>query len=313
MNSSLTKSSWVTLAALASTAMSLQASVLLYEGFGYGLANNASINGAAATGTGVQGNWTVTNTGTASSLYKTSDLSFGSNFATNGGGSLQLSATYNGSNSVSSATVNLSNTGTGTIWGSYLANFTTIGTANSGSFVSGVATGTNGVTSSLKSGVLSNTNDTDRKLSNGYDSTATPSGNFAFATSTTYLFVSRFTNVGTALGGGINGAGTTWALTQAQYESWLAGGATEAGLDSNFSVRVNDALVGSGTFAYDSNGYLVFRSDAPDNNGSAMTVTVDEVRFGTSVADIYAVPEPSTALLSLGAGLIWFSRRRRTA
>lgn len=312
----LTQSSFLfPLAVLASTAMSLQASVLLYEGFSYGLADNATINGVAATGTGVQGNWTVTNTGAgaASSLYKTAGLDFGSNFVTSGGGSLRLNATYSGANTVNSATVNLSNTATGTIWGSYLANYTAIGTANGGSFVSGVATAADGATSSLKSGVASNALATDRKLANGYDTATTVSGNFAFATGTTYLFISRFTNVGATLGGGTNGVGTTWALTLAQYESWLSGGATEAGLDSNYSVRVNDTAT-TGTFTYDSNGYLVFRADAPDNNGSSMTLTVDEVRFGTTLADIYAVPEPSVfSSLALAVGVISFSRRRRNA
>ena len=99
----------------------------------------------------------------------------------------------------------------------------------------------------------------------------------------------------------------------AQYESWLAGGATEVGLDSNYSVRVNDTAT-SGAFTYDSNGYLVFRADAPDNNGSSTTLTVDEVRFGTTLADIYAVPEPSVfSSLVFAAGVISFSRRRRNA
>lgn len=311
---SVIKSSWMSLAMLASSAMSLQASVLLYEGFGYGLADNATINGATATGTGVQGNWTVTNTGAgaASSLYKTSDLSFGSSFVTNGGGSLRLNATYSGGNTVSSATVNLSNTASGTIWGSYLANFATIGSANGGSFLAGVATAPDGATSSLKSGVLSNTNPTDRKLADGYDTSTTASGNFAFAQNTTYLFISRFTNVGTALSVGTTGVGTTWALTLAQYETWLAGGATEAGLDSNYSVRVFDTAT-TGTFSYDSNGHLTLRADAPDNNGSSMTLNVDELRFGTTLADVYVVPEPSVSLLGLAAGVICFSRRQRKA
>jgi len=314
MKSLTQPSSWLTVAVLASTAASLQASVLLYEGFGYGLADNANINGAAATGTGVQGNWTVTNSGggTASSLYKTGGLDFGSSFVTSGGGSLRLSATYGGTNTVSSATVNLSNTATGTIWGSYLANYTTIGTANAGSFVAGVATAADGATSSLKSGVLSNALAADRKLANGYDTTVNAPTNFAFATGTTYLFISRFTNVGSALSVGSPGVGTTWALTLAQYESWLAGGATEVGLDSNFSAKISDTAT-TGTFTYDSNGYLVFRADAPDNNGSATTLIIDEVRFGTTLADVYAVPEPSVSLLGLAAGAICFSRRQRKA
>lgn len=311
----LNRSSFLTLAAVASTAMSLQASVLLYEGFGYGLADNANINGAAATGTGVSGSWTVNNSfgtfGSASSVYKTSGLSFGSNFITSGG-SLQVNSRYDGGvNSVSTATVNLSNTATGTIWGSYLASFS-IGNANAGSFLNGIATGSDGANSSLKAGINSNTVPGDRKLTNGYDNSATASATgFLFAPSTTYLFISRFTNVGIALGGPTNGVATTWALTLAQYENWLATGATEAGLDSNYSLRVNDTAT-TGTFAFNNSGYLVLRSDAPDFNGATMNANVDELRFGTDLADIYAVPEPSVfSSLVLAAGVIGFSRRRR--
>lgn len=309
-------SSWLVLAMLASTAASLQASVLLYEGFSYGLADNANINGTTATGTGVQGNWTVTKTGTGttSNVYKTAGLSFGSNFVTSGSGSLRLSATYSGGNTVSSVTVNLSNTATGTVWSSYLLSYSTAGsTSNGGSLITGVATAADGATSSLKSGMLSNTSVTALKAANGYDATSTASANFAFVADTTYLFISRFTNVGATLGGGTDGVGTTWALTLAQYESWLAGGATETGLDSNYSARAIDTA-SAGAFTYDSNGYLVFRADAPDNNGSSMTMTIDEVRFGTELADIYAVPEPSVfSSLALAAGVIGFSRRRRNA
>ncbi|WAC21700.1 hypothetical protein OVA24_09910 [Luteolibacter sp. SL250] len=293
----------------------LQAGVILYEGFDYNIANNTSIHGTQATGSGIQGNWTVTNTGpgSPSSTYQTAGLSFGPNFATSSGGSLRLGATYgSGTNVVTTATVSLSATATGTVWGSYLANYTTIGLANGGSMLAGVATTAEGTTSNLKAGVASNTLATDRKLAAGYDNSSTVSGNFAFATGTTYLFISRFTNVGATLGGGTNGVATTWALTLAQYENWLSTGATEAGLDNNYSVRVNDTST-SGTSAFDPTGHLMFRADAPDNNGSSMIAVVDEIRFGTALADVHVVPEPSAVLLGSGAGMIPFLRRRRMA
>jgi len=307
------KPSWCVFVIAGFTAASVEAGLLLYEGFDYSLANNASIHGTAAAANGVQGNWTVTNTGpgTPSITYQTAGLTFGSNFLTSGGGALRLSATYaSGTNVVTTATVNLSATATGTVWGSYLVNFTTIGLSNGGSLLNGVATTMEGTTSNLKAGVASNTLATDRKLAAGYDNSSAVSGNFAFTTGTTYLFISRFTNVGNTLGGGVNGVATTWALTLSQYENWLSAGATEAGLDGNYSVRVNDTAT-TGSSAYDPNGHLMLRADAPDNNGSSMVAIVDEIRFGTALADVHVVPEPSSVLIGLAAGVIPFIRRQR--
>ena len=219
------------LAAFGATLASSPASLLLYEGFDYGVADATSINGVASNATGTQGAWAVNNTipsgGGASSTYRTSGLTFGSSFQTSAG-ALRLSATYSGQNAASAATVQLNTTATGTVWSSYLGSFTTISLVNGGSLLAGIGSSALPVDSNsmnFKSGLISNAAATDRKLANGYDP-GVSTVNFNLATGTTYLFISKYTNVGTALSAGTTGVGTTWALTQAQYETWLAGGAS---------------------------------------------------------------------------------------
>lgn len=303
--------------AFAASIASSQASLLLYEGFNYGVADGTTINGVGSTASGTQENWAVNNTiaggGSASSVFKTSGLSFGSNFTTTSGALLMTTSYNGGQNNASAATVKLNVSTTGTLWGSYLVNFTSIGLASNGSFLAGIgssATPADASAVNFKSAMISNAAPTDRKLANGYDPASTASTNFQFLTGTTYLFISKYTNVGTALSAGTTGVGTTWALTLAQYETWLAGGATEGTLNANSSIRVSDAAVTSGTFSFDQGGYLTLRADAPDNNGSQLVATVDELRFGTALGDVYVVPEPSVALLGLGSGLLAFRRRR---
>lgn len=46
--------------------------------------------------------------------------------------------------------------------------------------------------------------------------------------------------------------------------------------------------------------------DGPDRS-------IDEIRLGTTIADVLPVPEPSTyaLLIMTAAGALWFARRRR--
>ena len=94
----LSRIKWTGLALVMLSVADVDAVVLVYEGFDYSLANNATINGASATGFGLQGNWAVTNdlpkngsnSGSASSVYQTSGLSFGTAFAPTEAGSVKL-------------------------------------------------------------------------------------------------------------------------------------------------------------------------------------------------------------------------------
>lgn len=57
----LSRIKWTGLALVMLSVADVDAVVLVYEGFDYSLANNATINGVSATGFGLQGSWAVTN------------------------------------------------------------------------------------------------------------------------------------------------------------------------------------------------------------------------------------------------------------
>jgi len=296
----------------------LKAEVLLLESFNYGLANNASFNGVAATGTGLTGSWTVANSGTASSVYQQTGLTFGANYAT-GAGALLTTSTYSGGNSFTTATVQLNVSTMGTLWSSYLINWSAVSLSGGGSTVMGIggfAAPADNSDIMLRSQMVSNTVASDRKIGSGYDATATLSGNTNIVTGTTYMYVSKYTNVGTPLSTGTTGVATTWILTLDQYNAlYSAGNLTEAGLNGAGAVmqKISDPAVTGGTFNFNGSRYLTLKADAPDSNGHQTNATWDEIRFGTEIADVVTVvPEPSVACLSgIAAGFLGFRRHRK--
>ena len=294
----------------------LQAGVLVLENFNYGA---GAANGVTASGTGLTGQWAVSNTGVASSSFTTSGLTFGANYATSAG-ALVTNSNYSGSNSVSSATVRLNASTTGTLWNSYLINWSSIGASGSGSTVAGIAASSDPVDSSiaLRSQMYSNATIADRKIGAGFDGTSTSSANTALVTGTTYMYVSKYTNVGTTLSAGTPGTATTWILTLDQYNALhTADNLTEDGLNALNAVtrRVTDGAVTTGSFAFDTSGYLTLKADAPNFNGHQINATWDEIKYGTEIGDVIGVvPEPSSvALLGLAAGVLGVRRRRERA
>lgn len=295
------------------------AEVLVAEGFNYSGTNNSNINGVTETGTGLQGSWAVTNTfttsGVANSLYQTSGLSFGSIYGSTAGGALRQSTTFQSTNAQSIATVQLDLTTavTGELWGSYLVNYATISLANGGFALEGISTSAGGASTFFASAMLSNTPATSRQLQVAYDTTLTSSSAaIAFQTNTTYIYISKYTNVGTTLTGGSPGVATTWVMSQSQYETWVAGGATEATLTAN-SLATRTESVTSGVFNFDDNGFLTLKTDAPNFNGNSVAATYDEILYGTTLGDVYkAIPEPSATALLFGAGVsVLLFRRKR--
>ncbi len=300
---------------------SLQATLLVYEGFDYGGSAIANIHDTAGTATGTQGNWTVTNVipsgGAASSAYQSTGLSFGSNFATSSGGALLQTTRYSGANAQTSATLRLNTTTTGTLWGSYLVNYTALALAGSGAAVQGIGTDSTGATVNLGNRVNTNTVATSRTTSAFYDNSLTTSGATAFLTGTNYLVLSRFTNVGTTLSAGAPGVATVWYFTQSDYDNWIT---TGGGLESNltaYAFKTQTDSVTSGLISFSDSGYLTLKTDAPDNNTASQgTAVYDELRYGTDLSDVVgaAVPEPSSyaALAGLAALVGSICLRRRS-
>ncbi len=300
---------------------SLQAGVLVLESFNYGA---VAVNGVAAIGTGLTGSWTATNTvlgsGSASSVFSGTGLTFGANYATSNG-ALITSSTYNGNNSFTTATVQLSPSAAtiGTLWSSYLINWGGIGLAGNGSTLTGIggsAAPADNTNIFLRSQMASNTLASDRKIGSGYDATATISGNTALAIGTTYLYVSKYTNVGTPLSAGTTGVATTWILTVDQYNAlYTSGSLTEAGLNGVGAVtqKISDPAITTGNYAFDGTRYLTLKADAPDSNGLQTNATWDEIKYGTDIGDVIGVvPEPSAvSLIGLALGSLGLRRRER--
>jgi hypothetical protein len=232
--------------------------VLVYEGFDYSLANNATINGASATVSGCKGIGPSPTTcqerlqfGFGFQRLSDLRLSFGTAFAPTEAGSVKLNTNYNWSrNARTTATIPLDATASGTVWCGYLVNYATIGNANGGYAREGIATSSGGAAINLASQLTSNTLASDRKLSVSYDNTLSSSGNISFATGTTYLYLSKYTNVGLPLSGSQTGVATTWVMTQPQFETWVAGGASEATLGANATVSKADTAT-TGTYGND--------------------------------------------------------------
>src|SRR5690606_839263 len=144
--------------------------------------------------------------------------------------------------------------------------------------------------------------------------TTTNSSAPTLTTGVTYLVISKFTNVGTALSAGSPGVATNWYLTQTDFDSWVTdGGQLESALDSYAFKKQTDTQT-SGTFSLDENSYLGLRSDAPNQNGFVTAATFDEIRYGTDLASVYAaIPEPSTCAGIAGAIMLGAAVGRRRA
>jgi hypothetical protein len=283
-----------------------QGVLLVYEGFnGYSgsmstVTPNAftvGLNTSVAYGGATVANYTVS-----------SGLTFGSNFATSGG-----SISVTGATAVAAATLAIGGTPyTGTLYNSYLVQITNRSTAAAGDgSAARVASATDQTGERFVA--YADSRNSSTQVAVGYDGGAansTAAGNsLVTSPTTTYLIIARFTGVGST---GTSQTASIFAMTQAQYENFLGLGGTEAVLDglsvvagglTGLTAKGTDT--GSVTEGFATGNFVHFVS-------VANTAKFDELRYGSTLADVIPVPEPGAGALGiLGAALLM--RRRRAS
>lgn len=276
-----------------------QAALLVYEGFnGYtaGVLSNQSVTNT----TGLTGSYSATGGPISAS---STGLTF-SNLQTSGGSA--LNATNTGS--AIGVTMGGFSSVTGSLYSSQLVSLTG---SNNGILYTRINTVPSSTLWFVSAANL------NAHVAAGYDSGSSESS-VSLAMNTTYILLQEYTNVGTALGGGTTGVATIWALTNAQYTNFKLSGLTTAALNSasvgglagNVTARVSDSW-SAGTFTFaPGNAFQFNLTGATTGSG----YTLDEVRYGTTLADVTPIPEPGSCIL-VGMGMaatLYISRRRRS-
>lgn len=295
----------LTLAVIVGCLNSAQASLLIYEGFsGY---SATTLSGQAVSGStvGLSGSYA---TAAASGLTVTSSgLTFGSGattYAVSGGAA---SWSVNGAGGAG-ATLSLSSAYSGTLYGSYLINLGANPTSDGAraevrmNASTGGATGTSFYNAQAAAITTGNS-----AVKYNAAIIETPS---LLAANTTYMVISRWSNVGGTSG---TGTGTVWFLSSAQYDALAsAGNLTDAYLDS---AVVGADIVQKVTSTTDVYGVSLTSGQALQmifQSASLNTVRmVDEIKFGSSLYDVSAVPEPTTMAMLMGATMLLVSARKR--
>lgn len=281
-------------------ASTCHAALLVHEGFGGYTDGELNGQGASPSSLGLSGTWVGSSYTTRHQITGTG-LTF-AGLATSGGALTIGTSTRLSGIAMSHAGVAAG----GTLYSSYLVRQDTAATSGSG-----IVTRINGTSETTTNGYYSAF--TDGRSSSlpavGYDGTFNPA-NHNISSSTlsvgeTYIVISSFTNVGNASPGDAN----LYVLNQAQYTNLLTVGigslgSLAVGTGSN-QVWASASQTGS-TFngSFDSTDFLHILS--LDTTG-----TIDELRYGTALAEVLPVPEPSGLLLT-GVALAGLATRRTT-
>lgn len=334
MNTTLQKYSTTLLTSALLGLTSANADLLVYEGFNYG-GTSMDIDGVSVGGgaVGLSGSYS-TSTGTSgngnvqTSTYNTTSLNF-SNILTNGGSLYQsVSPTILQTKEFVYSHASFNTAATGTVFQSMLARVdanalvnATLGNDPSNSGLSDLRVqDTSNITgngSGYMSAQVKRSNQNDQRVGAAYSA----SGGFISGSSSinigqTYLFISRYTNVGMVDGGDAN----MWVFDETSYNTWQANGGLEGDLDtyalistgnsngSTITLSASQSLrIATGEFSVDFNS----GANNYDNTGEISTA-YDEIRFGTTLGDVISVvPEPSHYAMIAGSLMLGLAMLRR--
>lgn len=293
---------------------SSQATLLVYEGYdGYAA---GLLNGQTPTNTTGFSSAAITGGGTTTvNSFNSTGLTFSNLLVSGGSGRFHSANSGTNAQSYIGYTYN-GPTVTGTLYTAYLTNLEAL--QSTGSIVSMRVNATSATSSTTSYFVSMADSQNGTAAGNQYDaSSGTTSGTTTLALNTTYVIIGRYTNVGTALSATTKGSGTTFVLTEAQFDFFKAGGFTDAELDSatigvapsNVFSRVTDPDVTTSVHSSYPSGFNNLVSGngiqfAVGNAGSGVpqTAKYDEIRYGTSLNDVLPLndtPEPESVPVSL--------------
>ncbi|WFB35224.1 hypothetical protein P3T73_13745 [Kiritimatiellota bacterium B12222] len=302
-------------------ASSIQAAILVSENYDSKatgtLANSSSGQDASLGSIGLTGDYDFNGDGAGQNLNVVAGGLAFSTYSSASGNSLQATSFgTKGTGGVAVAQLSLAADYTGTLYSSYLINFSSIASGSGAGYTR--ITSTSGATSGASRLSLRADAATNNVITPGvsYDNSSVVDGMNNLAIDTTYMMIGRYTNVGTALSGSTEGVATMFALTADQWDSFIAGGGDDAYLDGasvgtgsgQISAWAEDTAT-AGTFSF-ANGDFVQTVVAASSSGTE-TFRIDNMLYGTSLADVAVIPEPSTVLLGvIGALALLICRRR---
>lgn len=278
----------------------LPAAVLVYEPFNYGLSGGDSLEGAAAEGEGLQGNYRITNTSSedqqGEAVFRSEGIELGAvNFPPQHGGAMQFTAPAESSGGKSSSKAEVAlkaSPVTGTLYMSYLVNFSEISRNDASGVVCRIVDRDAGGASSnprLQAAAES--------FSNGGRATSRPAvavgskfqdyeGAWHCLPRVTYLVLTRFERVGEPLSAEAPGVAELWIFDAQKFDAWHDAGALADRL-GEFSLAHIKQTQASGVFSFGEPAWIQWMA-ASGNNGATtnLVVTVDELRLGTELADV---------------------------
>jgi len=256
----------------------------MYEGFDYTVGDSI-VGKTGGSGWGSNA-WQVGGSLPAFTANVTSGLTFGSLSTTGGALTIASSGYANWNRSFVTRQIGTGTVTGSTLWTSYLfkADIAGGGLGNpSSGHEAGllVSTSANSMTGARFQSMAKPTWNSDF-AGVAYDGSVTSGTSGSLRDGSTYIVVSRFTNVG-GTGGG---TATLWALSQSQFGLISSGGVTEAELDSAFVTKISDTSTSSFSFA--TSHFMQFTARRKSGSES-LAFVVDELRFGNTVSSVTPV------------------------